>query len=238
MNCIVVEDEPLARAEMETLIPEVSDLELSGTFSNVPAAQLYLKDHKADLIFLDIEMPLVSGIEFAENLPKETLVIFTTSYPQYALKSYELEAIDYVLKPVRKTRLSKAIEKAKLYHHLLANDQQKNVLASSTSDFMMIKADRKFHKVMYADIKFIEGLKDYVVLHTQYQKLITAMNLKTIHLKIPDSIFQRVGKSYVVNMKHIVSFDHHTIYLQEDEIPLGEVYKEAFFERFGVNLMN
>lgn len=238
MNCIVIEDEPLARAEMGTLILELSDLELSGTFSNVPGAKLYLKDHKTDLIFLDIEMPLVSGIEFAESLPKETLVIFTTSYPQYALKSYELEAIDYLLKPIIKTRLSKAIAKAKLYHHLLANDQQKNVLASSTSEFMMIKADRKFHKVMYADIKFIEGLKDYVVLHTQYQKLITAMNLKTIHLKIPDSIFHRVGKSYVVNLNHIVSFDHHTIYLEEDEIPLGEVYKEAFFERFGVNLRN
>jgi DNA-binding LytR/AlgR family response regulator len=236
MNCIVIEDEPLARAEMETLILEVSDLELSGTFSNVPAAQLYLEDHQVDLIFLDIEMPLVSGIEFAESLPKEILVIFTTSYPQYALKSYELDAIDYLLKPVKKTRLAKAIEKAKLYHRLLANDQQKNVLASSTSEFMMIKADRKFHKVMYADIKFIEGLKDYVVLHTPYQKLITAMNLKTIHLKIPDSIFHRVGKSYVVNLNHIVSFDHHTIYLEEDEIPLGEVYKEAFFERFGVSL--
>ncbi len=236
MNCIVIEDEPLARAEMETLIREVSDLELSGTFSNVPAAQLYLKDLKVDLLFLDIEMPLVSGIEFAENLPKETLIIFTTSYPQYALKSYELEAIDYLLKPIVKIRLAKAIEKAKLYHQLLANDQQKIVLASSTSEFMMIKADRKFHKVMYADIKFIEGLKDYVVLHTQYQKLITAMNLKTIHLKIPDSIFHRVGKSFVVNLNHIISFNHHTIYLEEDEIPLGDVYKEAFFLRFGVNL--
>lgn len=239
MNCIVIEDEPLARTEMETLILEVSDLELSGTFSNVPTAQLYLKDHKVDLIFLDIEMPLVSGIEFAESLPKDTLVIFTTSYPQYALKSYELEAIDYLLKPIIKTRLSKAISKAKLYHHLLTNGQQKNVLASSNSEFMMIKADRKFHKVMYADIKFIEGLKDYVVLHTKYNKLITAMNLKTIHLKLPSSIFHRIGKSYVINLNHIVSFDHHTVYLDDDdEIPLGEVYKEAFFERFGVNLKN
>ena len=221
MNCIIIEDEPLARAEMETLIVGVSDLELLETFSNVPAAQLYLKDHQVDLIFLDIEMPLVSGIEFAESLPKEVLVIFTTSYPQYALKSYELEAIDYLLKPIRKVRLAKAIEKAKLYHHLLANDQQKNILASSTTEF-----------------KFIEGLKDYVVLHTQYQKLITAMNLKTIHLKIPHSIFHRVGKSYVVNVNYIASFDHHTVYLGEDEIPLGEVYKEAFFERFGVNVKN
>jgi len=238
MNCIVIEDEPLARAEMETLIREVSDLELSGTFSNVPAVQLYLKNHQVDLIFLDIEMPLISGIEFAASLPKEILVIFTTSYPQYALKSYELEAIDYLLKPIKKTRLAKAIAKAKSYHHLLANDQQKNILASSNSEFMMIKADRKFHKVMYTDIKFIEGLKDYVVLHTPNQKLITAMNLKTIHLRIPDSIFHRVGKSYVVNLNHIVSFDHQMIYLGEDEIPLGEVYKEAFFERFGINLKN
>ncbi|RZK13206.1 MAG: response regulator transcription factor [Flavobacterium sp.] len=238
MNCIVIEDEPLARTEMEILIREVSDLELLGTFSNVPAAQTYLNDHQVDLIFLDIEMPLVSGIEFAESLPKEILVIFTTSYPQYALKSYELDAIDYLLKPIKIARLAKAIGKAKLYHRLLAKDQQKNMLASSTSEYMMIKADRKFHKVMFTDIKFIEGLKDYVVLHTRSQKLITAMNLKTIHLKIPEGIFHRVGKSYVVNLNYIVSFDHQTIYLEDDEIPLGEVYKEAFFERFGVNLKN
>lgn len=238
MNCIVIEDEPLAKAEMQTLILELSDLELSGTFSNVPAAESYLKDHKVDLIFLDIEMPLVSGIDFAESLPKETLVIFTTSYPQYALKSYELEAIDYLLKPIIKTRLSKAIAKAKLYNLLLSNDQQKNVVASSNSEFMMIKADRKFYKVIYQDIKFIEGLKDYVILHTRHQKLITAMNLKNIKLKIPDTIFQRVSKSYIVNLDYITSFDHNIIHLEEDEIPLGEVYKEAFFERFGINLNN
>ncbi|HMI06371.1 MAG TPA: response regulator transcription factor [Flavobacterium sp.] len=232
MTCIIVDDEPLAREEMQSLINEVSQIEILGKFANAPSALDFLKTNETDLIFLDIEMPLVTGLEFAQKLPKESLIIFTTAYSQYALKSYELDAIDYLLKPIEKHRLEKAINKAILYKQLLSNDTVKNIVEANTDDFLFIKADRRYYKIDFADIKFIEGLKDYVVIHTRNKKLITAMNLKTIHQKIPADTFLRVSKSYVVNINGIESFDNHNIYIGESEIPLGEVYKPAFFTTY------
>ena len=133
MNCVIVDDEPLARAEMRSLISEVSALQVLAEFSNAPAATEFLKTNETDLIFLDIEMPLVTGLEFAKMLPKQSLVIFTTAYSQYALKSYELDAVDYLLKPVEKQRLAKAIEKAVLYKNLLSSETVKNTVESNLS---------------------------------------------------------------------------------------------------------
>jgi DNA-binding LytR/AlgR family response regulator len=238
MNCIIVDDEPLAREEMQALIGDVSDLAILGMFPNAPAAIKFLKTNNVDLIFLDIEMPMVSGLEFAAQLPKNTLIIFTTAYPKYALKSYELDVIDYLLKPIEKSRLEKAINKAKLYKKLLSDDTEKNTLEANTGDFLLIKSERRFYKINFVDIRFIEGLKDYVVIYVGNQKLITAMNLKTIHQKIPQHIFLRVSKSYVVNINFIDSFDHHNIYLGETEIPLGEVYKKDFFKLYSGGALN
>jgi DNA-binding LytR/AlgR family response regulator len=223
---------------MRSLIAEISNIDILGEFSNAPSALDFLKDNDVDLIFLDIEMPMVTGLEFAEMLPKKSLIIFTTAYSQYALKSYELEAVDYLLKPIDPQRLEKAVEKAILYTELLSKDTVKNTVESNTADFLFIKADRRFYKICFSDIKFIEGLKDYVVIHTKQQKLITAMNLKTIHQKISGETFIRVSKSYVVNMNYIDSFDNHNIYIEDSEIPLGEVYRSEFFTRFAGGLLN
>ena len=238
MNCIIVDDEPLAKAEMQSLILEISKINILGTFSNAPAALEFLKTNVVDLIFLDIEMPLVTGLEFAKMLPKECLIIFTTAYSQYALKSYELDAIDYLLKPIEKPRLEKAIGKAILYHQLLSQGTVKNTVESNTKEFLFIKADRRFYKLNFDEIKFIEGLKDYVVIHTKTQKLITAMNLKTIHQKLLAEIFSRVSKSFVVNLNVIDSFDNHNIYIDESEIPLGEVYRSDFFAAYSGGSLN
>ncbi|QBJ85829.1 DNA-binding response regulator [Chryseobacterium gleum] len=238
MNCIIVDDEPLARSEMRSLISEISGIDILSEFSSAPSALEFLKDNEVDLIFLDIEMPMVTGLEFAEMLPKKSLIIFTTAYSQYALKSYELEAVDYLLKPIDPQRLEKAIDKAILYTELLSKDTVKNTVESNTADFLFIKAERRFYKINFSDIKFIEGLKDYVVIHTRHQKLITAMNLKTIHQKISGETFIRVSKSYVVNMNYIDSFDNHNIYIEDSEIPLGEVYRSEFFTRFAGGLLN
>lgn len=237
MNCIIVDDEPLARAEMRSLISETSKIDILGEFSNAPSALDFLKDNDVDLIFLDIEMPMVTGLEFAEMLPKKSLIIFTTAYSQYALKSYELEAVDYLLKPIDPQRLEKAINKAILYTELLSNETIKNTVESNTTDFLFIKADRRFYKISFSDIKFIEGLKDYVVIHTNQQKLITAMNLKTIHQKVSGENFIRVSKSYVVNADYIDSFDNHNIYVEDAEIPIGEVYKAEFFTKYTDGLL-
>jgi len=238
MNCIIIDDEPLARAEMRSLIKEASTIEILGDFSNALTALDFLKTKDVDLIFLDIEMPLVTGLEFAEQLPKQSLIIFTTAYSQYALKSYELDAIDYLLKPIEKHRLEKAIQKAELYNQLLSQSTIKNTIESNTNDFLFIKSERRFYKLMFEEIKFIEGLKDYVVIHTKTQKLITAMNLKTIHLKLPAGKFLRVSKSYVVNINFIDSFDNHNIYVDVSEIPLGEVFRAEFFRVYSGGSLN
>lgn len=238
MTCIIIDDEPLAREGLQSQIEELSQLQILGKFSSALTAMDFLKIHSVDLIFLDIQMPKVTGFEFAEQVSKETLIIFTTAYSQYALKSYEFDAIDYLLKPIDKNRLEKAIKKAVIYYNLLAESTIKSIIEGSTDDFLFIKSDRKYYRVKFQDIRFIEGLKDYVVIYTQDQKLITAMNLKTIHQKISSKSFLRVSKSYVVNTDYINSFDNHSIYIKEFEIPLGEVFKDEFFRIYSGESLN
>ena len=238
MNCIIVDDEPLAREELQAQIREISKVEILGKFSNAPSALIFLEENDVDLIFLDIEMPMVTGLEFATQLPKKALIIFTTAYSQYALDSYELDAIDYLLKPIGKARLEKAINKAETYKKLLSDDTEKSIIEGGTDDFLIIKSERRFHRINFSDIRYIEVLKDYVVIYTISQKLITAMNLKNIHQKMPQNIFLRVSKSYIVNTNYVESFDHHSIFIGGYEISLGEIYKKEFFSIYSGGTLN
>lgn len=232
MNCIIIDDEPLARAEMEALIRETSSLGVSGKFSNALTALEYLENHKVDLLFLDIEMPGLNGLEFAAKLPKGCLMIFTTAYPQYAAESYELDAIDYLLKPIDSSRLEKAIRKAELYRSLLDERTVKSTVEWKTDDFIFIQSDRRTYKVDFNDVIYIEALKDYVVIYTTTQKLITAMNLKTMYQKLPIEKFIRVSKSFIVNLGQVTSFDNHQVYIKDLEIPMGEIYRSDFISRY------
>lgn len=234
MTCIIIDDEPLAREELAYLIREVSGLQVLDCFSNVNQARLFLEANKVDILFLDIEMPGMNGLQFAEQIEKNTLVIFTTAYPQYALKSYELDAIDYLVKPIENARLEKAITKAEAYHGLLKKSKPNNTVISYSEEFLLVRSERQYRKVFIKDILFIEGLKDYVVIHeVSSEKIITAMNLKSIHQKLPDPLFIRVSKSYIVHIAYIDRFDSRTIFIQDTEIPLGEVYRKSFFEIWG-----
>lgn len=237
MNCIIIDDEPLAREEMKLLISDYSNLEIIGSFSNAVQALDFLEENEVNIVFLDIEMPKVTGLALASELSKNTMVIFTTAHSHYSLKSYELEAVDYLLKPIDKDRLLRAIDKATAYLNLLSQNVI-NTIESNTEEFLFIKSDRRFYKINFADILFIEGLKGYVIIHTQTQKLVTAMNLKSIHQRIPSKVFYRVSKSYVVNKNHINSFDSHNIYILDNEIPLGMVYKNDFFEKYSDGTLN
>lgn len=232
MTCIIIDDEPLAREGLRLLVKGVEQLELLGCFGSAEQASTFLADNPADLIFLDIQMPGTNGLEFAQSLPEQTLVIFTTAYAQYALKSYELDAIDYLVKPVQQERFLQAVNKAISYHALLGAQEDKSSIESVSGDFMFIKADRRYHKVLFSDVLYIEGLKDYVVIYVQDQKMITAMNIKTIQQQLPPAVFVRVAKSYIVNVQHISSFDNHTIYIRNTEIPMGVSYREQFFELY------
>jgi DNA-binding LytR/AlgR family response regulator len=231
MNCIVVDDEPLARQGMEMSIASVSSLQLLGSFSNALAASDFLRKENVDLMFLDINMPELSGLDFLKSLRDAPLVIFTTAYPQYALESYELDAIDYLVKPIRIERFLKAVNKAENHLRLLQQEGN-NQVEKIEDDFVFIKADRKYFKIYFKDILYIEGLKDYVVIYTKDNKVITSMNIKTIAAQLPAVIFARVSKSYIVNVLHISSFDNELIYVFNNEIPLGQSYKDDFLKQY------
>ncbi|MBW3520436.1 LytTR family DNA-binding domain-containing protein [Flavobacterium sp. NKUCC04_CG] len=237
MICIIIDDEPIARAGLKLLIEEISTLEVVAKFANAHAAIDFLINNKVDLIFVDIEMPGLSGLEFVEKINHNTLTIFTTAYSQYAIKSYELQAIDYLLKPIHKERLLQAIEKAQTY----LNYQNSATLPTAENEgenYIFIKSERKFFKVLHSDIHYIEGLKDYCIVHTSQQKLITAMNLKSISQKMKSNDFIRVSKSYVINMQHITSFDKHNVYMNTKEIPIGDIYKKPFFKKYTGSFLN
>lgn len=232
MNCIIVDDEPLAREAIQMLIDKTDNLDLIGSFNNPDAASKFLINNIVDLVFLDIQMPGTNGIEFARAIPKETFVIFTTAFSEFATDSYEVDAIDYLIKPIKLERFQKAVEKAQTYFKLLKADYAYNNIENITDDYFFVKADRKIFKVYFNNILFIEGLKDYVVVHAETQKVITAMNIKTIHDQLPRNMFVRVSKSYIINTKHIESVDNNTVYIGKNEIPIGNIYRDFFFNEF------
>lgn len=241
MNAIIVDDEPLAGDAIKNLLCK-TDLDFSGYFNSPKAVLEFIKTNKVDLAFLDIQMPGMLGIDLAKQLPENTLLIFTTAYSEYAVDSYELDAIDYLVKPVEEKRFLRAVEKAKAYHEMITKaknlseeDLSPQVCAQHNSNFVLIKADRMFHKIFFKDILFIEGLKDYVIVHTDNKKLITRMNLKGILSLVPDDVFIRVSKSYVVNINHIDSFDNNDICIRRHEIAIGGNFREEFFKKMCVN---
>lgn len=230
MNCIIVDDEPLAREAMEMLISENGRLTLVGAFNNATSAAKFIQEQPVDLIFLDIRMPKVTGLEFARTIPKSTLVIFTTAYAEYAIDSYEVDAVDYLVKPIVSERFRKAVEKAEAYHALLLTDEKENI-ENVESEFMFVKSERRFFKVNFKDILFIEGLKDYVIIQLPDQRIITKTSMKAIHELLPQ-IFLRVNRSYIVNTQQIASFDNNDIYIDKYEIAIGNNYRDIFFEEF------
>lgn len=231
MNCIIVDDEPLAREAIQMLIDQTDNLDSIGSFNSPDAATNFLANNEVDLIFLDIQMPGTNGIEFAKTIPNDTFVIFTTAFSEFATDSYEVDAIDYLIKPVKLERFQKGVDKAQSYYKLFNADYANNI-ENITDDYFFIKADRKIVKIHFNDILFIEGLKDYVVMHTENQKVITAMNIKTIHDQLPKNMFVRVSKSYIINAKKIDSVDNNTVYIGKNEIPIGNIYRDFFFNEF------
>lgn len=227
LKCIIVDDEPIAREGMENLISKTSGLKLDGIFESAEAASAYLKDNSVDLIFLDIEMPEINGIEFARTIPEKTLVIFTTAYSEYAMDSYEVDAVDYLVKPIEPVRFRKAVDKAVQYLALLENAESEEI--ESDDDFIFVKADRRYFKVFYSDILYVEGLKNYVVIHTEKKKIMTKIGLTTISELLPSKTFFRINKSYIVNLSEIDSFDNNDVFIGDHEIAIGAAYRDELY---------
>ena len=230
MKCIIVDDEPIARKGIEKLVTPISQLELMGNFNSAESAAEFINKTQVDLIFLDINMPGINGIEFARTIPKHTLIIFTTAYSEYALDSYEVDAIDYLVKPIDTVKFRKAVNKAITYHSLLL-DEEKKTVENIEDEYIFVKSDRKFFKVNLKDILFVEGLKDYVIIQMEDQRIITRMTVKTIHDLLPQNIFFRINRSYIVNKNRIDSFDNNDVFIKTYEIAIGNSYREEFFKK-------
>lgn len=230
MKCIIVDDEPIARRGIKHLAGSIDTLEIIGSFENAETAGAFMTANPVDLIFLDIQMPGMNGLEFARHISPTTLVIFTTAYREFASDSYEVDAIDYLVKPINPQRFEKAVGKAIAYHQMLLSEKEKNEVGHVENDFIFIKSDRRYFKVNLKDILFIEALKDYVIIQTEKQRLITHLNLKTIHDMLPQQLFLRVNRSYLVNKDRIDSFSNNDVFIDKYEIAISSFYRDAFLE--------
>jgi DNA-binding LytR/AlgR family response regulator len=195
---------------------------LQKTFTKSDEAFKYLKKYPVDLLFLDINMPSISGIDFFKNLPHKTMVIFTTAYSEYAVEGFTLSATDYILKPFSFSRFQQAVEKAFSQWKLQNQDPEQL--------YLFIRADYSLKKILFSDILYIEGLDDYLKIHIQNQKTIVArMTLKAILQKLPVPEFIRVHRSFIVPMSKIEKIRNKIIYINQEEIPVSVSYESAFF---------
>ncbi len=218
INCLVVDDEPLARDNIIEYINELPDLQLVDSCSNAIQAIEVLKSQSIDLIFLDINMPKLSGIEMLKTLSNPPLVIFTTAYPEYAVEGFELEAVDYLLKPIRFERFVKAVNK------VIAQLSNGNNLIGN--DYILLKSDKKTFKVEYQHIYYFQAYGDYVKVVTNEGNITIHRTMKSIEDEIPSDQFIRVHKSYIASLKHIKSIEGNMIHVNEETIPIGASYKE------------
>ena len=230
MKCIIVDDEPIARRGMKRLVDKRPELTLLGEFGSAEEAMEYLATNPVDLIFLDIQMPGTSGMEFARQIPKQTLVIFTTAYSEYAVDSYEVEAIDYIMKPIQADRFDKAVDKAIAYYKLMQQEAESPQTAD-TLDYIIVKADGRFHRVKLDDIRFVEGLKDYAIIQLDGRRIVTRMTLKGMEDLLPADKFMRVNKSYIVNFDYVDSFNTLDLFIGDTEIAIGPSYRDAVQDR-------
>ncbi len=227
ISCIIIDDEDVAREGMKLLIEQVNFLDLKGSFSNVMDADQFLKKNTVDLMFLDIHMPRLSGLEYLKQKQNHTRVILTTAYSDHAIEAFEYGAIDYLLKPIRFERFYKAVSKLETSFETKPTVNTTNEAA----DHFYIKHERKIVKLFYKEILFIEGLKDYSLIHTADQKIAAPMNLKTIEAQLPAPAFIRVSKSHIINTDHISSIETDLIYIKEQGITLSPLYKEEFIKQ-------
>ncbi|WP_452225007.1 LytR/AlgR family response regulator transcription factor [Lacinutrix chionoecetis] len=226
IKCLIVDDEPPAIRLLEKYVAKVPFLELASATTSSLEALSIIEKGDINLLFLDIQMPDLTGIQLSKIVKGKTKIIFTTAYPQFALESYELNAIDYLLKPFEFERFYQAILKVK------DDVKPTEVLAQPQTDtYLFIKTDGKnnFEKVFVNDICYIEGLKNYVAIHLKDKQIITHNTLKSIEEFLPSTEFIKVHKSYIVSLQHIKKTDSLSVYVNDNALPIGDTYKKTFF---------
>ncbi|MFT7071216.1 MAG: DNA-binding LytR/AlgR family response regulator [Patiriisocius sp.] len=225
IRCLIIDDEPLAIEVIKTHLSKLEELELVDAFNNPVEALETINTNTIDLIFLDIEMPLLTGIEFLKTLDNLPKVIFTTAYRNFAIESYELEVVDYLLKPISFSRLFKAVNKFKKQTKVpvmeIATSEE-----SITNDHMYVNANKKFIKIKFDDILYIESVKDYVRIHLPTKSVVTKDSISNFEDKLPNK-FLRIHRSFIVNSKKVTAFTKVDIEIGKIEIPISASYKEG-----------
>lgn len=228
INTIVVDDEPLAREILESHISNIPELNLITTCSNAIEANKALNDHDVDLMFLDIQMPQLTGIEFLRSLSHAPMVVFTTAYAEYAVEGFELEAVDYLLKPISFERFMKSTNK--VLDTFKKNESSNDTSTDVKEDFFFVKSDKKMKKVFYKDILYIEGLKDYVIIRMEEGRVITLQTMKSLEHKLPSGMFKRIHRSYILNLTKLKAIEGNMVELvekgQKKNIPIGKNYRD------------
>ncbi|MEL6536170.1 MAG: response regulator transcription factor [Bacteroidota bacterium] len=235
IRCVIIDDEPLAREILEDYAERVPFLELVATFDNGLAALTYLSAHTVDVLFLDIQMPELTGMQLLKVLPSpQPAVILTTAYDQYALEGYALQVTDYLLKPIAFDRFLQAAQRA------FQNSTKQEVEPVPTGvappkggtepEFLFVKTEHRMQRVMLADLQYIEGMKDYLMLHTRSGKLMTLQNFRYFEDRLPAERFVRVHKSYMVSIPHIEQIERSRITIGDQLIPISDTYRDRFMD--------
>lgn len=231
-TCIAVDDEFPATKVIESFVAKIPDLELLNTFTKASDALKFLSEVEVDILFLDIQMPEINGIEFSQSLRQQPKIIFTTAYDKYAVEGFNLDAVDYLLKPFSYDRFVKAVNKAVKLIALERNtDHPAHEINQEKDDFIVIKADYKLHKIKYQEIDYIEGLKAYVSFFVNGKRFITLESLKRLEELLPHDQFMRIHKSYIIPYKKVKSLDGNMIEIEGKKIPIGKSYKESVLEK-------
>ena len=242
MNCIIIDDEPLAINIIKSYCEDIGGLQVIKAFTNPLESISLIQKEEVDLVFLDIEMPQITGIEFVKSIDKKPLFIFTTAYPEFAIDGFDLNAVDYLVKPIPFPRFVKAINRAK---ELLSLRKRSvgvgNVSSASGNDtdahqFIFVKSDYGNVKIKLENITHIQGLKDYLKIHVDIEKkpILTLMNFKDLEAKLASNHFVRVHRSFMVNINKIHSVQKSKIVIQDIRIPIGDSYKVELFTRLGL----
>ena len=227
-RCLIADDEPPARKLLTDYVSKIPNLELAGVCSNGAETATFLQDNPVDILLLDIRMPLITGLEVLKSLPERPITILITAYEEYAVKGFELDVIDYLVKPVSFERFKKAIDKATEYLAVQVAAHEKDEKA----DYFFIKTDTRIVKLMFAEVSAIEAQREYIKIITPARKIMSLVSLTSIANALP-SDFVRIHRSYIINMRHIDEVQSNEVVIGKEIYPISKNYRDVFFEKLG-----
>src|SRR5690349_20674 len=228
INCLIVDDEPPAREVLKRYVEDMPTLQLVGECGNAIQATALLQQTKVDLLFLDIRMPQLNGIDFLKAIRNPPKIVFTTAYTDYAVEGYELDVVDYLMKPIRFERFFKAVNKAfPVQNNRLVKEEKPDADEAKNTSFVYFRVDRKMVKVLLSDILYIESMKDYVKVFTDINTIVTKQSISSVETMLPEKKFVRTHRSYIVSVDKIRSFTNEILEIGKAEIPIGKLYRNS-----------